>query len=167
MGVTPLSSWGSGSLREPLCLTFAHDGMYAVHGVVRPPGTPTAESIIATYPPVQGLVFGSMACGGSSAVGALVDAIATSSAQERQWRSLGTRTVGEARAYFVSVVRRRLSFTAAVAHARMRLARLQDLGHEGRRADRTAPSRTHTHVSAAGFDRANADWCGNRGFGRD
>ena len=143
------------------------DRHYADQGRERPRGTPTAESILASYPRVEGLVFGSLACGGSAAVGALLDAVATSSAQ-RQWRMLGTRTVGEARAYFISVVRRRVSFAAAVAHARLRLGRLESLGHEGRRADRFTAGRTHTHVSAAGFDRAAAaGWCGVRGYGRD
>ena len=152
--------------RAARALDVRTDEHYRRQGVERPAGTPTAVGILAQYPSVQGLVFGSMACGGSRAVGTLLDAIATSSAQ-RQWRTLGTRTVGEARAYFVSTTRRRVSFHAALGHARLRLGRLQGLGFEGRRADRTAYGRTHTHVSAAGFDRAAADYHGNRGFGRD
>lgn len=152
--------------RAAHALDVRTDTYYRQTGRERPAGAPTAVGILATYPPVQGLVFGSMACGGSGTVGTLLDAIATSSAQ-RQWRTLGTRTVGEARAYFVSTVRRRVSFHAALGHARLRLGRLQELGFEGRRADRSAYGRTHTHVSAAGYDRSAADWCGNRGFGRD
>ena len=77
--------------------------------------------------------------------------------------------VGEARSYFVSAVRRRVSFVAAVAHARMRLARLQDVSHMGRTADRHTPSYTTTHVSATCFERAcAAGWSGGlRSWGRD
>ena len=54
-----------------------------------PVGAPTAVDILASFPPVRGLVFGS-ACGGSREVGVLLAQAASSSAQ-RQWRSLGAR----------------------------------------------------------------------------
>ena len=75
--------------------------MLSAHQVM-PSGVPLATEILSQFPPVSGLVFGSTACGGSRAVGALIDACATSAAQ-RQWRLLGARrsaTGTEARAHF-------------------------------------------------------------------
>ena len=54
---------------------------------------------------------------------------AASSAAQRQWRTLGTRSLEDARAWMVGVMRRQVSFAAAFAHARMRLARLERVGH--------------------------------------
>ena len=47
---------------------------------------------------------------------------------QRRWRILGSRTVDEARSYFVTVVRRRLSLAAMRAYARHRLARVPWIG---------------------------------------
>ena len=65
-----------------------------------PVGAPTAVDILASFPPVRGLVFGSTACGGSREVGVLLAQAASSSAQ-RQWRSLGARSMLR----FVRVIR--------------------------------------------------------------
>ena len=94
-----------------------------------------AVEILESFPPVRGLVFGSTAAGASREVGVLIEQAASSAAQ-RHWRSLGTRSVNEARAFMVSVMRRRVSFAAAMAHARLRLSRLERIGHAGRIAGR-------------------------------
>ena len=94
-----------------------------------------APQILESFPPVCGLVFGSTAAGGSSEVGTLIGQAASSAAQ-RQWRTLGTRSLEDARAWMIGVMRRQVSFAAAFAHARMRLARLERVGHAGRIAGR-------------------------------
>ena len=70
-------------------------------------------------------------------MGRLLDACAASAAQ-RQWRSLGTRSVTEARAHMIAIMRQQVSFAAAISHARLRLTRLELIGHEGRIAGRHA-----------------------------
>jgi len=109
------------------------------------------EQLLAAFPPVEGLVFGSTACGASRAVGALLDSIATSIA-EREWRSLGARSLGEARAYAVSTTRQHMSFVAARAHARLRLSRLEVVASSGRTAERYALSGTGWLASPSAFD---------------
>ena len=61
---------------------------------------------------------------------------AASSAAQRQWRMLGSRSLTEARAWMVSLMRRQAGFAAAISHARMRLSRLGRIGHAGRIAGR-------------------------------
>ena len=108
------------------------------------PSTPPAVSILAQFPPVRGLVFGSTACGGSREVGELIQQCAGSAAA-REWRSIGARTQQEYYAFAVATMRRRVGFAAAVAHARLRLSRLQLMGHEGRTAARAVrPADAHT-----------------------
>ena len=80
---------------------------------------PTAVDILASFPPVRGLVFGSTACGGSREVGILLAQAASSSAQ-RQWRSLGARSMLDARSFMISTLHSQVGFAAAVAHARLR-----------------------------------------------
>jgi hypothetical protein len=116
----------------------------------RPPGMPTAVEILAALPPVKALVFGSTACGGSKEVGTLLGQLATSAAN-RQWRSMGTRNVTEARAFILSIARRRMSFAAAVAKARLRLSRLEMIGQAGRVAGRHASSLVPSIVSPTIF----------------
>ena len=60
---------------------------YIRTGTAVPVGAPKAVDILASFPPLRGLVFGSTACGGSREVGVLLAQAASSSAQ-RQWRSL-------------------------------------------------------------------------------
>ena len=81
-----------------------------------PEGRPTAVQILASFPPVSGLVFGSTAGGGSREVGTLIGQSASSAAQ-RHWRMLGTRSMSEARAWMLSVMRQQVGFAAAIAHA--------------------------------------------------
>ena len=112
-----------------------------------PEGRPTAVQILASFPPVSGLVFGSTAGGGSREVGTLIGQSASSAAQ-RHWRMLGTRSMSEARAWMLSVMRQQVGFAAAIAHARLRLSRLERIGHSGRIAGRsgavTAPFLSQT-----------------------
>ena len=42
----------------------------------------------------------------------------------RQWRSLGARSMLDARSFMISTLRSQVSFAAAVAHARLRLSRV-------------------------------------------
>ena len=126
------------------------DRHYAGLGQERPAGTPTAVGILAQFPPVRGLVFGCTACGGSREVGELIEQCAGSAAA-REWRSIGARTQQEYYAFAVSLLRRRVGFAAAVAHARLRLSRLQLMGHEGRTAARAARP-ADAHVSPTVFE---------------
>ena len=89
---------------------------------------PTAVDILASFPPVRGLVFGSTACGGSREVGVLLAQAASSSAQ-RQWRtSLGARSMLDARSFMISTLRSQVDFAADVAHARLRVSRIKLIG---------------------------------------
>ena len=97
------------------------------------------ERVVAGFPRVDGLVFGSTACGGSKAVGELLEAAASSAAQ-RSWRSMGARTMQEAKAALLRMFRVQMSFTAARSHARLRLTRLELIGHSGRAATQYASS---------------------------
>ena len=99
----------------------------------RPAGSATAVGILESFPPVEGLVFGTTACGGSRSVGTLITQCVDSAAM-RQWRSMGARTFAEARAYLTAATRSRVSFAAAVAHARERISRLELVSHPGRAA---------------------------------
>ena len=51
---------------------------YRRTGTAAPVGAPTAVDILASFPPVRGLVFGSTACGGSREVGVLLAQAASS-----------------------------------------------------------------------------------------
>ena len=110
---------------------------YRRTGTAAPVGAPTAVDILASFPPVRGLVFGSTACGGSREVGVLLAQAASSSAQ-RQWRSLGARSMLDARSFMISTLRSQVGFAAAVAHARLRLSRLELIEGSGRTAGRYA-----------------------------
>ena len=121
-------------------------------GVPAPPGTPTVLGILRSYPPVRGLVFGSTACGGSREVGDLLMAAASSFA-ERQWRMAGARSVTEARAFYAGMLRRQWGFVAAREHARMRLGRLERLGHAGRVAQRYGSADGASLASMANYQR--------------
>ena len=131
-----------------------------------PPGVTTVEAILSSYDPVWGLVFGSTACGGSKQVGDLLLA-AASSASERQWRMMGARTSTEAYSFYVGLLRRQWGFAAARAHAQLRLARLERLGHAGRAATRQSNASLTSVVSAtifqAGLDALGAGG-GRTGF---
>ena len=81
-------------------------------------------------------VFGSTACGGSREVGVLLAQAACS--RRRQWRSLGARSMLDARSFMISTLRSQVGFAAAVAHARLRLSRLELIGGSGRTAGRYA-----------------------------
>ena len=57
---------------------------------------------------------------------------------QRQWRSLGARSMLDARSFMISTLRSQVGFAAAVAHARLRLSRLELIGGSGRTAGRYA-----------------------------
>ena len=62
---------------------------------------------------------------------------ACSSSAQRQWHSLGARSMLDARSFMISTVDAALSqvgFATAVAHARLRLSRLELIGGSGRTA---------------------------------
>ena len=125
---------------------------YRRTGTAAPVGAPTAVDILASFPPVRGLVFGSTACGGSREVGVLLAQAASSSAQ-RQWRSLGDRSMLDARSFMISTLRSQVGFAAAVAHARLRLSRLELIGGSGRTAGRYA-SAARAFISPTAFEQA-------------
>ena len=116
------------------------------------------------HPPVRGLVFGSTACGGSREVGVLLAQAASSSAQ-RQWRSLGARSMLNARSFMISTRRSQVGFAAAVAHARLRLSRLELIGGSGRTAGRYA-SATRAFISPTAFEQARGRGALGAGGGR-
>ena len=112
-----------------------------------------AVDILASFPPARGLVFGSTACGGCSReVGVLLAQAASSSAQ-RQWRSLGARSMLDARSFMISTLRSQVGFAAAVAHARIRVSRLELIGGSGRTAGRYA-SAARAFISPTAFEQA-------------
>ena len=135
---TSVVVWAGYAFRPSAALAFASPCVSVRWSGVGPPlCLPTLHSTVprVRFPPVRGLVFGSTAAGASREVGVLIEQAASSAAQ-RHWRTLGTRSVNEARAFMVSVMRRRVSFAAAMAHARLRLSRLERVGHAGRIAGR-------------------------------
>ena len=68
--------------------------------------------------------------------------VGSSEGMEVDW---GTHAAGVLRLCSVATMRRRVGFAAAVAHARLRLSRLQLMGHEGRTAARAVrPADAHT-----------------------
>jgi hypothetical protein len=134
---------------------------YVRTGTAAPVGAPTAVDILASFPPVRGLVFGSTACGGSREVGILLAQAASSSAQ-RQWRSLGARSMLDARSFMISTLRSQVGFAAAVAHARLRLSRLELIGGSGRTAGRYA-SAARAFISPTAFEQARGGALGAGG----
>ena len=121
-----------------------------------------AVDILASFPPARGLVFGSTACGGySREVGVLLAQAASSSAQ-RQWRSLGARSMLDARSFMISTLRSQVGFAAAVAHARIRVSRLELIGGSGRTAGRYA-SAARAFISPTAFEQARGGALGAGG----
>ena len=51
--------------------------------------------------------------------------VSPASRAQRQWRSLGARSLLDARSFMISTLRSQVGFTAAVAHARLCLSRLK------------------------------------------
>ena len=80
----------------------------------------------------------------------LIEHIADSAAT-RQWRQLGARSFAEARGHMVSLMRAQVGFAAAVGHARLRLSRLELMGHAGRTAGRHARGTT-AHTSPTVYE---------------
>ena len=120
-----------------------------------PVGAPTAVDILASFPPVRGLVFGSTACGGSGLRRRQPSVSA-------QWRSLGARSMLDARSFMISTLRSQVGFAAAVAHARLRLSRLELIGGSGRTAGRYA-SAARAFISPTAFEQARGGALGAGG----
>ena len=144
---------------SPRCL-FTGSPRCLFTGTVR--GTDGSGYILASFPPVRGLVFGSTACGGSREVGILLAQAASSSAQ-RQWRSLGARSMLDARSFMISTLRSQVGFATAVAHARLRLSRLELIGGSGRTAGRYASSAARAFISPTAFEQARGGALGAGG----
>jgi hypothetical protein len=81
-------------------------------------------------------------------VGVLLVQAASSSAQ-RQWRSLGARSMLDARSFMISTLRSQVGFATAVAHARLRLSRLENIGGSGRYT-----SAARAFISPTAFEQA-------------
>ena len=87
---------------------------------------------------------------------------AASSSAQRQWRSLGARSMLDARSFMISTLRSQVGFAAAVAHARLRLSRLELIGGSGRTAGRYA-SAARAFISPTAFEQARGGALGAGG----
>jgi len=81
---------------------------------------------------------------------------------QRQWRSLGARSMLDARSFMISTLRSQVGFAAAVAHARLRLSRLELIGGSGRTAGRYA-SAARAFISPTAFEQARGGALGAGG----
>ena len=115
----------------------------------------TRLSPVSFYPEIDlpGIVPGK--------VGVLLAQAASSSAQ-RQWRSLGARSMLDARSFMISTLRSQVGFAAAVAHARLRLSRLELIGGSGRTAGRYT-SAARAFISPTAFEQARGGALGAGG----
>ena len=80
-----------------------------------PVGAPTAVDILASFPPVRGLVCWQHRLRGSREVGVLLaQAASSSSAQRQMWRSLGARSILlDARSFMISTLRSHCALRSA------------------------------------------------------
>ena len=113
--------WQSGAGRVISAAAPSCERVRAPRGSATTKRCELATGTVPVLLPVRGLVFGSTACGGSREVGILLAQAASSSAQ-RQWRSLGARSMLDARSLMISTLRSQVSFATGVAHARLRLS---------------------------------------------
>ena len=123
--------------------------------------TDGAVDILASFPPVRGLVFGSTACGGSREVGVLLTqaqgsgrvVVSPASDVALTWRPLHARraVLHDLDAALPGLSQ--VGFAAAVAHARLRLSRLELIGGSGRTAGRYA-SAARAFISPTAFKQA-------------
>ena len=72
------------------------------------------------------------------------------------WYSLGARSMLDARSFMISTLRSQVGFAAAVAHARLRLSRLELIGGSGRSTGRSAryASAARAFISPTAFEQA-------------
>jgi hypothetical protein len=136
-------------------------------GTAVPVGAPTAVDILASFPPVRGLVFGSTTCGGSREVGILLAQAASSSAQRHcvsgARSALARRSLhARPRSFMISTLRSQVGFAAAIAYARLRLSRLELIGGSGRTAGRYA-SAARAFISPTAFEQARGGALGAGG----
>ena len=101
-----------------------------LHGAPAGSDDGPVSSMLRSFPPVHGLVFGARA-EASPEVDQLARIVAARQAAT-SWRSSGARSRTEAYAFLISRLRRRWGCVAAREHARMRLARLALVGSRGR-----------------------------------
>jgi hypothetical protein len=80
----------------------------------------------------------------------------------RQWRSLGALSMLDARSFVILTLRSQVGFAAAVAHARLRLSRLELIGGSGRTAGRYA-SAARAFISPTAFEQARGGALGAGG----
>ena len=76
--------------------------------------------------------------------------------------SLGARSMLDARSFMISTLRSQVGFAAAVAHARLRLSRLELIGGSGRSAGRYA-SAARAFISPTAFEQARGGALGAGG----
>jgi hypothetical protein len=69
----------------------------------------------------------------------------------------------DARSFMISTLRSQVGFAAAVAHARLRLSRLELIGGSGRTAGRYA-SAARAFISPTAFEQARGGECGMCGL---
>jgi len=128
-----------------------------------PPGVPRWDGappgpvrrLLDTFQPVRGLCFGAYA-ETSPAVDKLLKAVAEH-ASARTWRELGARCAKEAKAHYVSSLRRNLGVSAMRENARLVLYRVEALSAPlgactGGLADRTEWQRRQYVRSAVAYD---------------
>ena len=77
-------------------------------------------------------------------------------------RSLGARSMLDARSFMISTLRSQVGFAVAVAHARLRLSRLELIGGSGRTAGRYA-SAARAFFSPTAFEQARGGALGAGG----
>ena len=75
---------------------------------------------------------------------------------------LGARSMLDARSFMISTLRSQVGFAAAVAHARLRLSRLELIGGSGRTAGRYA-SAARAFISPTAFEQARGGALGAGG----
>ena len=81
------------------------------------------------------------------------------------WYSLGARSMLDARSFMISTLRSQVGFAAAVAHARLRLSRLELIGGSGRSTGRSAryASAARAFISPTAFEQARGGALGAGG----
>ena len=80
------------------------------------------------------------------------------------WRPLSARSMLDARSFMISTLRSQVGFAAAVAHARLRLSRLELMfGGSGRTAGRRYASAARAFISPTAFEQARGGALGAGG----
>ena len=110
-----------------------------------------------------------LAGGPERSTSSFVLAQAASSSAQRQWRSLGARSMLDARSFMISTLRSQVGFAAAIAHARLRLSRLELIGASvalaapHRRPLRVCRASARAFISPTAFEQARGGALGAGG----